>query len=321
MTAVGKRLGAVLYSVCALVCAACGVSDGPSGPQPGLPDPAYGGGDFPQRISLDGFNRSYLVHVPASASASVPAPVLFVFHGAEQTPDQIRALAGIEQFADPEGYITVYPRGVQLGWAVGGITGPDLAGVDDVRFTRAMLVNLSATLNIDPDRIFAAGFSNGGMLMHKLACDGADIMAAVASVGATMLENVAGTCAPLDPISTLFLHGTEDVSFPWEGRVGDPSFILMGAEQTVATWAMLSSCDAVPSVELLPDVAEDGTTVELRTFTGCSAGSQLAFYVINGGGHTWPGSSNPLPESFGRTTQDIVGSREILQFFGAVSGP
>ncbi len=262
------------------------------------------------------------MHVPASATADVPAPVLFVYHGAEQTPEQIRALAAVEQFADPQGYITVYPEGVQLGWAVGSTTGPDLAGVDDVRFTRAMLVVLSASLNIDPARIFATGFSNGAMFTHKLACDGADVISAIASVGATMLENVADTCAPVRSISTLFLHGTEDVSFPWDGRVGGPLFVLMGAEETLATWAAISACDPVPSVEPLPDIAADATTVERQEFSGCSGGAKLSFYVINGGGHTWPGSANPLPASaFGRTTQDIVASQEIIQFFDSVGGP
>lgn len=273
-------------------------------------------------LRLDGFDRSYLVHVPATASADVPAPVLFVYHGAEQPTAHMRALAGIEQFADPQGYITVYPEGVQLGWAVGSITGPDLAGVDDVRFTRAMLVALSASLNIDPARVFATGFSNGAMFTHKLGCDGADVISAIASVGATMLQNVAEMCAPVRPISTLFLHGTEDISFPWDGRVGDPLLVLMGAEETLTTWAEISACDPGPSIESLPDISADATTVELREFGGCSAGARLAFYVINGGGHTWPGSPNPLPAStFGRTSQDITASREIIEFFDAVGGP
>lgn len=199
------------------------------------------------------------------------------------------------------------------------MTGPDLAGVDDVAFTRLIARFVASHLSIDPDRVYAAGFSNGAMLTHGLGCRAADLVDAIVSIGTTMLENIADTCAPAAPVAALFFHGTEDESFPPEGRVGGPELVLTGIEETVTRWAELNACDPAPAVEGLPDAAADGTTVERRRFAGCAGGGAATSYEILGGGHTWPGRPLLSPE-LGRTTQDISAGVEMLAFFEAAAG-
>lgn len=315
---IAARLGGAIGASCTLVFSAClGDATGPS--TPGLPPPSYDGGDFPQSVRLNGVTRTFLVHVPAAATPDRPAPLLIVYHGAGQTGSQIRTLSGLDELTDPGGWITVYPDGFLRGWAVGSVTGPDLAGVDDVAFTRLIVQFVASNLTVDPGRIYAAGFSNGAMLTHLLACRAADLVDAIASVGATMLQNVGDSCAPAEPVAALFFHGTEDESFPPDGRIGGPGLVLTGIDETVARWAELNGCDLAPAVEAIPDAADDGTTVERRTFAGCASGGGVSFYEIAGGGHTWPGRPL-LSAELGRTTEDISAGAEMLAFFAAITG-
>lgn len=297
----------------AVLLPACGGND-PVQPEPIL---RYGGGDVVLTLRQDGRLRVFTVVVPPSAHPEVPAPVLLAFHGAGQSPPGLRTVAGLDQVAGPEGYITVYPAGFEESWAVGGFTAADLAGIDDVAFTRAILDRIARDLNIDPARIFAVGLSNGAVFTHRLACDLSDRVAGIASIAATMLENLAERCAPSRAVPALLFLGDEDPFFPWEGDVGNTGLRLLGAEETADRFAKLNGCDPPPEVSEVPDLADDGTSVERWEYGDCAEEDAAMFFAIRGGGHTWPGSDAAFPPSFGRTTRDISANRLMLGFFGS----
>lgn len=288
----------------------CGGSDALSGLDEN-PDLVYGGGDFFQLMDHQGLIRAYTVRVPPAASASQPAPLLIVLHGAGQDAPGIRSLAGIETLTDVLGWIVVYPNGIEDSWAVGTETPADLLGVDDIGFLRRMIGAIDAQLNIDRERVFAAGLSNGALMTHRIACEMADNVRGIAAVAGAMFSGLASTCAPARPVSAIFFNGDDDQFFPWSGYPAGGGERIMGVLETAQWWADENGCAAWVRTDV-PDTAADGTTVDRIDYPDCSSGQPVRMFVIENGGHTWPGRGG-----IGRTSMDIDANTEILEFFGA----
>jgi len=138
--------------VVAGACALAGRGDGSTG-LPQLPAPTCGGGDLLQLIRHQDLDSGYTVHIPASARADTPAPVLVIRHGAGQDGPGTRTLIGIGELTDALGWIVLYPGGVELSWAIGTETPADLRGIDDVGFIRRMLDRVRDGLDIDEQRV------------------------------------------------------------------------------------------------------------------------------------------------------------------------
>jgi polyhydroxybutyrate depolymerase len=267
-----------------------------------------------ETIEAGGRERTYLIHVPTSRSPK--AGLLLVFHGGGGSGAGMPRFTGFDPLADQYGFVAVYPDGVNRQWNDGGIPNN---GVDDVGFVRALVHRLAQRFGIDRNRIFSVGISNGAMFSQRLACDLADGVAAFAAVDGNMPSAIASSCHPRRAVSVLQMNGTSDPLMPFEGgnvtigrRVG-----VLSAEQTVAFWVRNDRCSPAASTTMLPTVAPpDGTNVERRAYARCRSGSKVVFYVVHGGGHTWPGGYQYLPAIFiGRTSSQLDASRTIVQFF------
>lgn len=135
-------------------------------------------GNHPRTLPFGGLTRTYQVHVPASYDGSVVVPLVMDFHGFTSNGGQQAALSGMVQLSDREGFIVAHPDGVNNAWNVGLCCGN--AGIDDVGFIRAVVAAIGAEANVDPQRIYATGLSNGGAISQRLACEAADLFAAAA---------------------------------------------------------------------------------------------------------------------------------------------
>lgn len=297
---------------------ACGGDDGVSVPED---EPlTYGGGEFQQNIVSGGQARSYLVVVPPSATAETPAPLLLVYHGRPQSVESIRAMSEMDGVAGERGWIVAYPEAVsaERGWAVADGIPPATSGQDDVRFTRDIVRAVGEELNLDLRRIYAAGYSNGAQMVMRLACElGGDLLAAAAPVAGTMSIRVSQSCIWEHPIPLVTFLGDEDTRFPWEGVDAGIDISYSGPD-TGEYYAHQDACTGVRQETELPDTADDGTTVTLWTWDPCAQGTEVRFYAIFGGGHTWPGSPVTLqPAIFGLTSHDISASEIMVEFFAA----
>jgi polyhydroxybutyrate depolymerase len=150
-------------------------------------------GDHLRKLDVDGRPRSFVVHVPPRYHPERPTPVVLVFHGSSMNAKMMATYSGLSKKADEAGFIAVYPNGTgpsKVMWIFdcGGL--PDLAEgktrPDDVAFTVRVLDDLESVLNVDRKRVFAAGFSNGGMMCHRLAAALPDRIAAIATVSGTI---------------------------------------------------------------------------------------------------------------------------------------
>lgn len=280
---------------------------------------AVSGGDT-ITISVNGQSRNFIVAAPASGRAS---SAVIVFHGGGGTAERTFSNNPITDLAPAMGALAVFPNAIDNNWTDGRIT--TSGGPDDVAFVRAMIAELSARYGVDPDRVFGTGISNGAMFTHKLACDAPGLMRAIAPVAGNMSEALLAQCNPSSGTPVMIFNGTEDPLMPYNG--GRPELDEMlrntgntaGQDQIVSTvgtadfWATRNGCGA-PTETALPDTANDGTSVTRITYA-CS-GNEVILYRIEGGGHTWPGSSGNAPRFAGPTSEEIDASRTMLEFFG-----
>ena len=254
--------------------------------------------------------RTYVLHPPARAPAPGGYAVVLVLHGAGGTGRQIAAHTALDRVADREGFLAVYPDGLDRRWN----DGRKMSSSDDVGFIRSLLDTLRREYPVDSTRIFATGISNGAMLAHRLACDLPGVFAAIAPVAGAMPAAIADGCRRAT-VSMIAIQGTGDRLVPYEGgTIGAARGAVLSARATAAHWAAAAGCRTLPAVESLPDRVHDGTRVQRLTWTGCDRG--IALYAVVGGGHTWPGGpGGGSSRLIGRTTHEIDGAETIWAFF------
>jgi len=270
--------------------------------QPTLPHAA---GNFNESLQSGGLTRTYVLRIPSGYAGSARVPLVVAYHGYGMAAAQFAAYDGFDAAADNAGFIVVTPDGT--GEPTVWNTAKSPGAPDDVQFTKDLIASLQSELCVDAARIFTAGYSLGGGMALRVACDLPDTVAAVAAVAALYPNCVA-------PVPLIAFHGTADAVVPFEGR--DPT-ATTGASpvvrRSVSEWARTLGCDG------LPLISRPAAEVELSTFQRCPYGTGDALlYTIIGGGHTWPGATFPLPENvFGKTTAAINATDTIWRFFAA----
>lgn len=242
---------------------------------------AFPGGDAAGALTIGGLNRTYSVHAPAGLDR--PTGLVINLHGAGMTSGALAAATNYNAVADQHGFVVAYPDGIDLSWADGrGASVPDRQGVDDVGFLVALAERLRQDYGIAPGRVFATGLSAGGFMASRLACERADVFAAVAPVAGSL--GAAMPCAPPRPVSVLQVHGTADPVVPFGGGPmagrGGPSDIV-AAPAMAQRWRDVNQCP--------PPVEEILGAVHRFTAAGCAGGTEVVFVQIDGGGHVWPG--------------------------------
>jgi polyhydroxybutyrate depolymerase len=275
-------------------------------------------GDQLRMLQVDGRARSYLVHVPLRHDPARPTAVVLALHGAAMNAQMMALYSGLNRKADEAGFLAVYPNGtgkfgLLLVWNSGGLAAADSPWPDDVRFIARVLDDLGAAVCIDAKRVYATGFSNGGMMCYRLAAELSDRIAAIAPVAGTMAVDCP---TPRRPVSVIHFHGTEDSLVPVEGlRDQEPRFLTFkSVEESIRCWAAIDGCRLPPVVRSLPDVAHDGTRVDCARYAFGRGGTEVELWTITGGGHAWPGRP-AIPTLRGKSTRNISANDLIWDFF------
>jgi polyhydroxybutyrate depolymerase len=270
-------------------------------------------------LTVDGRERSYLLHVPPARGNATRWPVVLALHGATSNGRLMEHFSGLSSKADEAGFLAVYPNGTGnlpnvLTWNGGGCCGYAVNhAVNDVAFVRALLDDLPQVAPIDAQRIYAAGMSNGAHMVYRLACELGERIAAIAAVaGALALDD----CRPVHPMPVLHIHGTADEFAPFHGGRGSRSVYGVHAqsvEQTIRTWVRINGCPETPTVTALPPHLDDGTRIIRHAYGPCAAGAEVVLLIVEGGGHTWPGRP-PLPLALGKSTANLDANDAIWEF-------
>lgn len=256
----------------------------PASPIPSLtPLPAVPPGFTERTLTVGDLQRTYLLHLPSDLNPSQTAPLVFIFHGWRNDALTFQP-PGILELADQNGFLVLIPSGSgaddDTAWNAGGCCGTAAAGdVDEIAFVRQVLSDVGTLVKVDPKRIYAAGFSNGGMLAYRLACQMADTFAAVAAVSGTLFYS---PCLPAQPVSILHIHGLEDVIVPFSGGGELIPGGFPAVEQGIHTWVGLDGCRFHTKTERL------NTPIAYHTYTSCQSDSAVELYTIQSLGHGWP---------------------------------
>lgn len=261
-------------------------------------------------LEFEGEERNYMVVVPKDYVDDEEFPLIIYLHSYGWTAQKGMDYTLIHQAADTFGFLVAFPS-ASYNWnsGIGERGGWPTSNVDDVEFINTLIDTLSDSYNIDLERIFAAGYSNGGFMAYRLACQLSERIAAIASVGGLLSEETLAECNPSRPVPILHIHGTNDTWVPMEGGAGWQS-----VEQTLGYWIEFNRCENSSSINLEDLDPSDDCTVELISYSGCADDGEVVYYKIIEGGHTWPGAgSTGYPA--GNTNQDINASLEILNFF------
>lgn len=260
-------------------------------------------------ITHDGLQREYLLYVPTVYDGSEPRPLVLNFHGFGSNATQQALYGDFRPMADTANFLIVIPQGTLFNgvphWNVGGFTTGST--VDDIGFTSALIDSLAAAYNIDLNRVYSTGMSNGGYMSYLLACQLSDRIAAIASVTGSMTPKIFDECQPTHPVPVLQIHGTADATVPYDGA----NFSL-AIPEVLDYWITFNNCSPVGDTSEIPDINQtDGSTAELIVFSDGNNNSRVEHIKITNGGHTWPGALFPLPG----TNRDINASAEIWNFF------
>lgn len=275
-------------------------------------------GDHAESIEFGGQERTYLIHIPTSLDHSKRVPLVFVLHGGGGTGDGMKRLTlnRFDTLADAEGFIVVYPDGFEKSWndgREGGEFGAHIEKIDDVGFFSTLIDHFIKELNVDPKRVYFTGISNGALMSHRLACELSSKIAAIAPLCGSKPAGL--PCTPSRPVSVLAINGTADPLAPWQG--GWVAGKKLSVPESIQFWVAHNQCSPIPITTQLPDTdPTDGTRIHLETYSNGQEDTEVILCVVEGGGHTWPGGVQYLPEStIGKTSRDINACDLIWDFF------
>jgi polyhydroxybutyrate depolymerase len=284
-----------------------------SAPTP-APMPPADASNIVRKLDFDGAKRSYHFHLPRNYDPKTPTPVVVALHGAATNAKIMEYFCGLSNQADKSGFIVCYPNGTGtdplLTWNAGRFPGtpPGTKAPDDISFLRKVLDDLETAANVDKKRVYVTGMSNGGMMAYRAAAEMSDRFAAMASVTGTL---VIDEWKPKRPMPVLHIHGTKDGLVPWEGTKSNPFLKFPSIEEVVRICAKENGCDETPKVTMLPQPF-DNLKVEKRDFGKGKNGAEVVLYVIEGGGHTWPGRT--APSLLGRSTFNLDTNQVLWDF-------
>lgn len=270
----------------------------------------------------DGRVRTYRLYVPASAGSDGRLPLLIALHGGLGWGAQFATNSGFDGLAEANRFIVVYPDGTNnrpgdtklLTWN-GGLCCRPAADqqVDDVGFLRALIDRLEAEQPVDPNRVLAAGHSNGAILAYRLACELSNQILAIG-----VQSGVIGVpCQPSQPVSVFHLHGLADSNIPIEGGRGSgPSAVEFPSPREAASgFAALDDCQSGP----IEQSDASNADVLSRLWSQCAGGSEVRFVTVTGASHAWMGHPTSAQNLVGPPYMALDASRAIWSFLAGVA--
>jgi polyhydroxybutyrate depolymerase len=244
--------------------------------------------------------RPAYLYVPPGYDGHTPLPLVLLLHGYSGTGPGCENWMHLMPLADVRGFLCCYPNGTRdrAGYQFWNATDAAMdqwsTGVDDAGYLRSLIEEIGTEFAVDRKRIYLLGFSNGGFMCYRMACQSADLIAGIASLaGATFLDP--SLCTPSELVNILEIHCTGDANVPYAGgavtpAIGAPCYMpaFPGALQNVQTWAGYNGssgplADAAPSLDLTTDVA--GLDTVVTRYTNCPPGGAVELWTILGGSH------------------------------------
>ena len=246
-------------------------------------------GTFTRSIDVNGQVREYLIHIPNAYDGTQSVPIMLNFHGWNMSANDQMNVSDMRALSESEQFILVYPQGSlffgSTHWNVGSWTTGSSS--NDIGFIGDLIIEITDNYNIDENRIYACGYSNGGFFSQELACQFSDKIAAIGAVAANMSERTRNTCNPTHPTPIITISGTTDTVVQYDGS--EPEGTISHSE-TINYWIDFNNTDTSAVITNLPNSnATDGSSVNLFQYFNGDNNVEIEHYKVINGGHGWPG--------------------------------
>lgn len=270
-------------------------------------------------FEFGGLDREIILTVPEGLDGRVP--LVLALHGVLEDAESMRERVTrhrLDAMAEKYGFVVAYPSGWGRVWNLDEGVGAErlLPRRDDLAFLEHTIAVARSRAQIDPNRIFVAGYSMGGMMGLSLACKRPGLVRAIAIVASALPEMFVDDCRAHPPEGVLVIHGTDDRVLPVEGGpiISGPLALmqLLGFQRTLNLFAAVKGCSGAPETRIW-DAKSDSTSVSRQGWYDCAQGA-VEGYRVEGGGHRWP-SGGPILPVTGATTYEIEGSAAVWGFF------
>ena len=238
-----------------------------------------------------GLARSFYIHVPVGVEQLQKIPLLFTLHGFGSSAERIMGYSNFKSIADENNFIVIFPQGspfktilssASSHWNSGGWTvGSD---VDDVDFINTIIDWISGEYNIDLERVYSTGMSNGGFMSYHLACNLSSRIAAIASVTGSMTKETFEDCDPTHPTPILQIHGSADRTVPY---IGNSALGMESIPDSLNYWSTYNACDPEPVVAIT-DFFEESYSIEYWSYENCLNNTKVDLVLHSTMGHFWP---------------------------------
>lgn len=274
-------------------------------------------------VLVNGRRRTYSVRVPPGYDGQTPAPLMLTLHGAGGRGEITEQYTDFSALAGAAGMFVVYPDAIDRMWSLGSEERRlrlQPGYVDDVAFINQLLGQLHASYAIDTGRIYATGLSLGGVFCYTLAAGLPGGLRAIAPVAGTLPVGMAEQLVRRKPVPALVINGDADPIVHWDTNPlltkisGLPLYSVAETLDVLRRW---HGCAEQPEVSDIP-LGERWNTTSVRheVYRRPDGSAPLEFYVVQGGGHTWPGAERGLPARVvGLTNYDLRASDVIVEFF------
>ena len=268
--------------------------------------------------------REYLLHIPKNIQPY--APLVFVLHGLGSTNSFIKGFSQMDNVADKNGFVVCYPQGTRTSentaftkkgtsfWNV-GYDIHENETVDDLSFIKSLAIFLQKEYDLDPEKTFVTGMSNGGDMSYLLGCEASNIFKAIAPITGCMMLWIYESCIKNDPVPVFHVHGTKDSVTYYNGDVENKYKwgAYVSVESSIKFWTDRNQC-TVSSLDTLLDIDKtDGSYIIREKHLDGINKNEVWFYKIINGGHEWP---MYRAKHFGN--RDINTSEEIWNFFSEI---
>lgn len=294
-------------------------------PTPTIDYQPIASGTHEHTVTVGSWQRAYRLHIPVGYSPTSSYPLVIVLHGAYGSGAAMEQSTGFSDLADDASgnFIVAYPDALYDHWADGRDTSTEEAmGVDDVAFISGLIDDVQSYANINIKKVFVCGISNGGVMTYRIAAELGAKVAAVGVVAACIAENIIDDI-PTIPVSVIHFHGTTDTLMPYNGGavpLGNGGYVI-SAEGSALYWVNVDNADTVPIVTAVPNQSpDDGTTVTSYDYKNGDSSTEVIFYKIVNGGHTWPSNTSLRYSQIGTkglvtVCRDIDATSLIWKFF------
>ncbi|HHC78970.1 MAG TPA: esterase [Flavobacteriia bacterium] len=277
-------------------------------------------------IYHQGIKRIYHIYLPSNFNREMPAPMIIALHGGGGKGSKFETgttNGTLTAAADKQGVVLVFPEGMNKHWNDGRTEiFKKKKAYDDVAFISKVIDAMIQYYHIDSQRIYATGISNGGFMAIRLALELPEKIAAIAPVAAQLTKALENK-KPVLPVSIMMLNGTLDPLVPFAGgsikvfKFSKSRGEVLSVAATIEHFKEYNKCKMPLEKKLVPDkVADDGTRIEIQSYTTCEKETEVISVKVIGGGHTWPGGKQYLkPRWVGTVSREINASEMIVNFF------